>query len=117
MEGKVLFLGWSRSNPQPWRQFTVPHLMVNVADFLTGRVAVASVRLLLDYRGSVFCDSGGYQAFRRRQRFTPSVVIAMQRRLGAQLNAALDDANHPKRHMDHLRIPLIVITESGDRDH
>lgn len=98
---KKLYLGWSprRGNPRPWVHFDVPCLMINAFDFWQRRGGKGHISEILGYKGETFCDSGGYQAMTRGERIRPECVIALQKSLGASLNAALDNNRDHRRHI------------------
>ena len=105
----VAFLGYSfrRGNPEPWRAFDVPYLMINAFDFSSrfgsGERSDHTVQTLLGYNGYSICDSGGYQLMQGAHDVDVDTVIAAQRALNPDLVTMLDNSRDFRAHLRAFR--------------
>jgi len=103
------FLGYSfrRGNPEPWKSFRVPHLMVNAFDFSrkfrSSDRESTTAKELLGYDGYVLCDSGGYQVLQGKTNVDLHSIIEIQKALAPDLSAMLDNAIDYRAHFRGLR--------------
>jgi queuine/archaeosine tRNA-ribosyltransferase len=103
------FLGYSfrRGNPEPWKSFSVRHLMVNAYDFSrkfgTSVCDTSNAKELLGYDGYLLCDSGGYQVLQGSTNVDLASIIEIQKALAADLSAMLDNARDYRAHFRGLR--------------
>lgn len=101
-----IFLGYSfgRGNPQPWHFFSIPNLMVNAFDIAERNIPISLIHETLNYKGNVFCDSGGWQIIQRSLNLDIFEIISIQKNLGADLCAVLDNGLDEKQHLKNLKI-------------
>lgn len=101
---KKLYIGWSprRGNPKVWESFNVPHLMINAFDFWNRNKTISTANLMLNFRGEIFCDSGGYQILNGYHNISAHQIIQLQVQMGASLNAVLDNALNYREHIRNL---------------
>lgn len=103
-----MYLGWSpsRGNPRIWESLKVPSLMINAFDFWDRNQPISSAKILLKFKGEIFCDSGGYQVLSRNHYISAQQVIQLQAGLGASLNAVLDNASNHRNHIKNFETYL-----------
>ncbi len=106
------FLGYSfrRGNPEPWKSFEVPHLIVNAYDF-SRRLGstlggTTTAKELLGFEGYLLCDSGGYQVLQGSTDIDMGTIIETQKALDPDLSAMLDNATDYRAHFRGLRAYL-----------
>src|SRR5690349_18014514 len=105
---KKVYLGWSpsRGNPRIWESLKVPGLMINAFEFWDRNQPIRSAKIMLKFKGEIFCDSGGYQVLSRNHDVSAQKVIELQARLGASLNAVLDNASNHRNHIKNFETYL-----------
>lgn len=105
---KKLYLGWSpcRGNPRIWESFSVPDLMINAFDFWDRNQPIRAAKVMLKFKGEIFCDSGGYQILTGRRDISAHQIIQLQAQMGASLNAVLDNALNHREHIKNLETYL-----------
>jgi len=103
---KKLYLGWSpaRNNPKPWEFFNLPYLMINALDFKERNQLIVPISQTINFKGEVFCDSGGFQLISRGISPNPLEILNIQRKLKADINAVLDNPNDPNKHLYYCKI-------------
>jgi tRNA-guanine family transglycosylase len=84
-----------RGEPKPWKYFKVEAIMINAweimsSPYLKRAVVEGKLRDILDFDGTLFCDSGAFQAFKKGVEITVEEVDRIYRSVEADFYFNLD---------------------------